>query len=72
MLNNLNYELKRKNITQNAVARMLGVTDKTLTNKLNGTTAFTVEEAFSINKNLLPEFTMEYLFAPSADDGQSA
>lgn len=69
MLNNLNYELRRKNITQNAVARMLGVTDKTLTNKLNGTTAFTVEEAFSIKKNLLPEFTMEYLFASSPNDG---
>lgn len=72
MLKNLNHELRRKNITQNAVARMLGVTDKTLTNKLNGTTAFTVDEAFTINKNLLPEFTMDYLFAPSSEDGQSA
>ena len=63
MLANLSYELRRKNITQNVVARMIGVTDKTLTNKLNGTTAFTVDEAFIINKNFLPEYTMDYLFA---------
>ena len=63
MLANLNNELRRKNITQNAVARMIGVTDKTLTNKLSGATEFTVNEAFLIRKNLLPEFTMAYLFA---------
>lgn len=69
MLANLNNELRRKNITQNAVARMIGVTDKTLTNKLSGATEFTVNEAFLIRKNLLPEFTMDYLFATDDEKG---
>ena len=63
MLANLSHELRRKNITQNVVARMIGVTDKTLTNKLNGTTEFTINAAVTIRNNLLPEFTMDYLFA---------
>lgn len=63
MLYNLANALRTKKITQSAVARTLGVTDKTLTNKLNGVTSFTVYEAFIINKNFLPEFTMDYLFA---------
>lgn len=63
MLYNLANALRTKKITQSAVARTLGVTDKTLTNKLNGVTSFTVDEAFIINKNFLPEFTMDYLFA---------
>lgn len=63
MLYNLANALRTKKITQSAVARTLGITDKTLTNKLNGVTSFTVDEAFIINKNFLPEFTMDYLFA---------
>lgn len=70
MLYNLANALRTKKITQSVVARTIGVTDKTLTNKLNGTTAFTVDEAFIINKNFLPEYTMDYLFA--TDDKKGA
>lgn len=69
MLYNLANALRTKKITQSAVARTLGVTDKTLTNKLNGVTSFTVDEAFIINKNFLPEFTMDYLFATDDEKG---
>ena len=69
MLANLSHELRRKNITQNVVARMIGVSDKTLTNKLNGTTEFTINEAVTIRNNLLPEFTMDYLFATDDEKG---
>jgi plasmid maintenance system antidote protein VapI len=70
MLANLSRELQRKNITQDAVAQMLGITRKTMTNKLKGKTEFTIGEAFYINRNILPEFTVDYLFA--TDDDQTA
>lgn len=63
MLSNLASELRRKGISQSAVAKMLNCTDRTLTNKLNGTTEFSFNEAMAIWKNLLPEFNLDYLFA---------
>lgn len=63
MLANLNRELRRKNISQRTVAKMLDVSEKTIVNKMNGTTEFTVGEAFMIHREILPEFTMDYLFA---------
>lgn len=62
MLENLNSALQRKNVTQDAVAKTLGISRKTLTNKLNGSTSFTIDEAFSVQHNFLPEYTMDYLF----------
>lgn len=66
MYENLRLELARKNITQEAVAKLIGCTEKTLRNKLNGTTDFTVSEAMLINDNILPEFGFGYLFSRSA------
>lgn len=63
MLSNLASELRRKGISQSAVAKMLNCTDRTLTNKLNGTTEFSFNEAMAVWKNLLPEFNLDYLFA---------
>lgn len=63
MYSNLSKELKEKNITQKAVADLIGCSEKTLFNKLNGITEFTVPEAISICKNMLPEFRLGYLFA---------
>lgn len=67
MYKNLSLELRRKNITQSVVASVLNCTERTVTNKLNGTTSFSIDEAFTIHKNILPEFTMEYLFATDAE-----
>lgn len=66
MYANLAQELRRKSISQSAVARMLNCTERTLTNKLNGTTEFSFDEAITIWKNLLPEFTLDYLFDKQA------
>ena len=65
MLSNLSNELRRKGISQNTVAKLLNCTDRTLTNKLSGATEFSISEALSIWKNLLPEFTIDYLFKDS-------
>jgi plasmid maintenance system antidote protein VapI len=61
MLGNMVYELRRKNITNKAVAELINASEKTVVNKLNGTSEFTVSEAMKINVNLLPEFKLSYL-----------
>ena len=67
MHGNLTAELKRKNITRKAVADLIGCSERSVTNKINGTTEFTIVEAFAIRKNLLPEFDMDYIFASTSD-----
>lgn len=67
MLGNMISELRKKNITNKAVADLIGSSEKTVVNKLNGTTEFSVSEAMKINVNLLPEFRLAYLCAPTDD-----
>lgn len=62
MYPNLNKELDRKGITNKAVAAVLGCSEKTVWNKKNGESEFTLDEALNINDNLLPEFSLRYLF----------
>jgi len=62
---NLRAALDKKGITNRAVCELLGISDKTLYNKISGATDFTIAEALLISKNLLPEYTMEYLFTPA-------
>ena len=63
---NLAAELRRKNITQKTVGDLIGCSEKTVFNKMNGNTEFTVPEAIAINTNLLPEFKLTYLFTRTA------
>jgi len=62
MKNNLKTALESKRITNKAVCELLGISEKTLYNKITGSTDFTVEEALLIVRNLLPEYTFEFLF----------
>lgn len=66
MYGNMITELRRKNITNKAVAELIGTGEKTVVNKLNGTSDFTIQEAMTINENLLPEFRLSYLCHPTA------
>jgi len=63
MMENLRTCLERKMISNQAVCELLGISAKTLYNKLNGATEFTLGEALSIHDNLLPEYSLRYLFA---------
>lgn len=63
MLTNLSRELRRKRITHNTVAKRIGVSERTLANKLSGRTEFTVREALVIRSSYFPELTPDYLFA---------
>lgn len=63
MLKNLRDAMAIKNITTVAVAKLIGTTEKTINNKLNGNTDFTLPEALTIKNNLFPEYDLCYLFA---------
>ena len=71
-MKNLNVQkaLVAKNVSMKALAQFLGVTEKTVQNKIQGDTDFTFPEAMRIKRDLLPEYEYDYLFA--TEDDQSA
>lgn len=62
MLNNLKKALDSKNITMRAYAAVLGVTEKTIQNKINEETPFTYPEVRKTKTELLPEYDSDFLF----------
>lgn len=61
MYDNLRLALTRKGISMKEYASLLGVGDKTIQNKMNGTTDFTYSE-FKKTCTLLNEYNADYLF----------
>lgn len=66
MYYNLRNALKQKSITHREYAEFLGVSEKAVSNKLNGNSDFTYSEYRKTCKFLLPEFSPDYLFATEA------
>lgn len=62
MFENLRHELMRKNISMVAFAKILGCSEKSVQNKLNGVTEFTLSEVRTILE-LFPQFKLGYIFA---------
>ncbi|MEG2769327.1 MAG: hypothetical protein RR902_00750 [Oscillospiraceae bacterium] len=62
MYQNLKENLHKKRITIRDYAKLLGVTEKTVQNKINGNTDFTLQEAETTRRVLFPEFDLFYLF----------
>lgn len=69
MFSNLRNELKAKNISLVAFSKLIGCNDKSVQNKLNGITEFTLSE-IRVTLEIFPQFKMEYLFAtePPTED----
>ena len=44
------------------VSGLLGIHRNSVSNKINGDTPFTVEEAFKIHDKYFPKLSMDYLF----------
>lgn len=63
MLTNLETARKYKDITLKQIADLLGVRIATVSDKINGKSNFTFDEALKIQKVFFPEYTLEYLFA---------
>jgi len=62
MFQNLQAEMARRNLTGRALAKMIGVTELTLYNKLNGQREFKLNEMETIKGILRTDAPMEYLF----------
>lgn len=63
MLANLKKALDMKGISVKAYAAVLGVSEKTVWNKLNEETVITLPEAQTTKTELFPEYDFDYLFA---------
>jgi len=63
MLGNLKTALDSKRISLKAYAAVLGVSEKTIWNKINEETPFTYPEVRKTKAELLPEYDSDYLFA---------
>lgn len=61
-MKNLRTVMAIKRISTAALAAVIGVTEKTANNKLNGETEFTLYEALTIKRELFPEYDLVYLF----------
>lgn len=59
---NLKGEMVKKDLTITKLAGLIGVTEKTLRNKINGDTEFTWSEVCSIHKIVNPKMPKEELF----------
>ena len=68
MLVNLKLALDNKRISLAAYAAILGVTEKTVRNKIAEETPFTYPEVRKTKMELLPEYDIDYLFAPNRND----
>lgn len=68
-MNRLQQALGARGITQKSCAELLGITEKTLYNKLSGSTEFTYSEVRRL-RAFLPEYNIDYLL--SDDDTQDS
>lgn len=70
MYNNLKGEMAKKNITKTDISKVLGIHINTVSNKINGRSHFTVEEAFIIKNYFFKkdDLPLRYLFATDDDE----
>ena len=62
MFYNLNAEMARNKKSQIDIARVLNISVSTLSEKMNGKRDFKLKECKEIIKNVLPGYTIDYLF----------
>lgn len=62
-MRNLRAEMERYGVTVANIQKILGCSEKTVRNKINGETDFTLPEAFKIKNEFFKGYTLEYLFA---------
>ena len=64
----LRGEMYRAGITITALASQIGISEKSMRNKINGETEFTWPEALAVRRIVSPKKTMEELFASDEDE----
>lgn len=68
MFDSLRAELTRNHFNFNDVAKATGLSSKTVSNKMTGSTEFTRREMFEIKNKLFPELEIDYLFAETEEE----
>lgn len=63
----LKAEMVKKNMTISQLALQIGVAEKTLRNKINGDTDFTLPEAQAIRRIIESDLTLDELFATEGE-----
>ena len=61
-MDNLKAEMARFGVSREDIKELLGCSKRTVDNKLDGTTEFTIPEAFKIRDYFFPNQRIEYLF----------
>lgn len=61
-LTNLVKEMAASKVTNEMLSEKIGVHRNTIANRLSGVGKFSIEEAFSIQKQFFPTLEIEYLF----------
>lgn len=69
MYGNLIVAMKLRRITIEDIAEFLGLHRNSVSNKINGSSKFTIEEAFEIHKKFFRDMNMEELFTKTQDAG---
>lgn len=59
---NLKGEIAKNDITIEEISKLLGIHRNSVANKINGDSAFTIDEAFAIQRNYFPKLSLDYLF----------
>ena len=58
----LEYRMKQENVSRADIQNLLGVSEKTVRNKLSGETDFTWGEVRKIRNNFFPKYDFKKLF----------
>ncbi len=67
-LRNLSAEMARFGVSNTDIQTILCCSSKTVTNKLNDSTEFSISEAIKLRDALFPGLRLEYLFARAEQD----
>ncbi len=62
-MRNLSAEMARYGVSKEDLRMLLSCTDKTVNNKLNDTTEFSISEAMKVRDKFFPGMRLEYLFS---------
>ncbi len=63
-MKNLSAEMSRHGVKNTDIKNLLNCSERTVTNKLTGSSEFSVSEAMQIRDAFFPGMRIEYLFAP--------
>lgn len=62
---NIKGEMAKRNIKVEDIANVLNIHRNSASNKINGDTSFSIEEAVKVKETYFPDLSLKYLFEKS-------